>query len=585
MLEARLSAHVGTGAGAGLGAGEGGERGGVGGWEGRWALGAAAAAAVGAGLAAWASGHAPLAFDALRARGAVLRADAGAAPCDAHPASAAPGYASRREDLPEYTAADVSTHSEPKSGVWVSYGQGVYDITEFAKGHPGGSEKIMLAAGGALEPFWALFAEPHGKLATLQLLETLRIGNLRQDAAAAAAIADIDDPYAEDPPRHPALVVQSPKPFNAESPAATLADARITPIPLFFIRHHMPVPLVDEKDYVLSVGDTRAGASSGTLELSLDDLKKFPKVEVEATMQCTGNRRSSANEVKPTKGINWGVGAISNAVWGGARLRDVLEAAGIDVEALATGEGEAHVRFEGMDLDPSGDPYGSSVPARRALRDGSAVLAYEMNGEPMPRDHGAPVRVIVPGVTGARSVKWVASLEVADEESESFWQRQDYKIYPPNTSFDNLAQGAKHAIPIQDTPLQSAITSPVPGATVSPRDGEVACAGYAFAGGGRGILRVDVSFDGENWTQAELDRPQKSAGRTYAWTLWKASVPIPESAQRAAGGEATPLRLRVRALDDEHNTQPSTAADVWNMRGLLTNSWHSIDLVLPGKGG
>lgn len=390
--------------------------------------------------------------------------------------------------------------------------------------------------------------------------------------------------------RHPALVVHSSKPFNAESPRSVLADAAATPTPLFFVRHHMPVPEVDEVEYELEVRDGRAAGKAGgsdedrTIKLSLERLRAdFPKVEVAATLQCTGNRRSSSNEHAPTKGINWGVGAISNAVWGGARLRDVLEAAGYDVEAMARAEGgEVHVRFEGLDTDAAGDPYGSSVPASRLLRDGSPVLAYEMNGEPLPRDHGAPVRMVVPGVTGARSVKWLGAIEVADEESTSFWQRQDYKIYPPGTTFANKKDKEEHAIPIQDTPVQSAITTPTPGTRLGARAESVPCVGYAFSGGGRGILRVDLSADGgETWTQAVLQRPEMLEGRTYAWTLWHVDVPLPvEARARAAEGQEEKVEVLVRAIDDEHNMQPKDTGDVWNMRGLLTTSWHGVDIVL-----
>ena len=476
-----------------------------------------------------------------------------------------------RRDLPTYTAADVAAHNAPEHGVWVSYQQGVYDISSFAKQHPGGPSKIMLAAGGALEPFWALYAGPHAKPETLKQLERLRIGNLRQDAAARAA-ANVDDPYAADPPRHPALVRHSTKPFNAETPPAVLADVLVTPASLFYVRHHMPVPEVDEGDYELEIRDGRGGsAAPTTLKLSLDELRtKFPKAEVEATLQCTGNRRSSANEHAPTKGINWDVGAISNAVWGGARLRDVLAAAGYDVDALARAEGgvETHIRFEGLDADASGEPYGSSVPASRLLQDDSVLLAYEMNGEPLPRDHGAPVRMVVPGVTGARSVKWLGAIEVSTDESLSFWQRDDYKIYPPGTTQETKKDMEQHAIPIQDTPVQSAITS------AHVVDGAVACQGYAFSGGGRGILRVDLSVDGgATWTQAELRRPEPHAsGRTYAWTLWSAKVPLP------AGRTAETARVMVRAIDDEYNMQPASTAHCWNFRGLLTNSWHAVEV-------
>ncbi|XP_016160412.1 PREDICTED: sulfite oxidase, mitochondrial, partial [Ficedula albicollis] len=216
-------------------------------------------------------------------------------------------------------------------------------------------------------------------------------------------------PFAGDPPRHPALRVNSLKPFNAEPPPELLTQSFLTPNELFFTRNHLPVPAVDPGSYRLRV----EGPGGRSLSLSLAELRqRFPKHEVIATLQCAGNRRSEMSRVRPVKGLAWDIGAISTARWGGARLRDVLLAAGLGDK---TGDdGEWHVCFEGLDADASGTPYGASIPLKRALSaEAEVLLAYEMNGQELPRDHGFPVRVLVPGVVGARNWGRGAHLEPA----------------------------------------------------------------------------------------------------------------------------------------------------------------------------
>ena len=138
---------------------------------------------------------------------------------------------------------------------------------------------------------------------------------------------DLDDPYANEPERPPVFQVNSQKPFNAEPPLSLLIDKQDTPNDIFFVRNHLPVPVVDPREYVLEV--TGEGTDK-TLHISLDDLKtRFPKQTLRAVIQCAGNRRSELTCVKPLKGLGWGDGAISNAEWGGVYLRDIFKQAGL----------------------------------------------------------------------------------------------------------------------------------------------------------------------------------------------------------------------------------------------------------------
>ena len=210
--------------------------------------------------------------------------------------------------------------------------------------------------------------------------------------------------------------------------------------------------------------------------------------------------------------------------------------------------------------------------------DGDVLLAYEMNGETLPRDHGYPLRVVVPGVAGARNAKWLARIRVRETESDGFWQREDYKLFAPSSSPETVDYAKAPAI--QETPVQSAITEPASGSDVDADDEVITVRGYAFSGGGRGIDRVDVTIDGgRTWRVAELDRGAgivRRLNRNWAWTLWEVDVPI--SAESSGS-----LVIACRAVDSANNTQPEKGEHVWNFRGLLNNSWHRVEVNVKGS--
>ena len=192
-----------------------------------------------------------------------------------------------------------------------------------------------------------------------------------------------------------------------------------------FVRSHLPVPDIDPKEYRLEV----EGVGCKNISLSLDDLKKLPKVtlltnhssvftnvdqsqvSIVASVQCGGNRRLEMKSRRTLKGLDWRGGAIGNGQWTGVRLTDVLALAGFDEDKSP---GARHVIFEGLDVDPSNDHFNASIPIEKAADPrGDVILAYEMNGEQLSRDHGYPIRVIVPGVVGVRNVKWLGRIEVS----------------------------------------------------------------------------------------------------------------------------------------------------------------------------
>ncbi|XP_038072396.1 sulfite oxidase-like [Patiria miniata] len=461
--------------------------------------------------------------------------------------------------LPEYSQEEVAKHKTPDKGIWMTYKNGVYDVTSFMKAHPGGG-KIWLAAGGSLEPFWALYAV-HKSDEVFEILEEYRIGNY-QDADKIKH-KDLSDPFANDPYRHPALRVNSEKPFNAEPPPSLLVDSFVTPNELFFVRNHLPVPQCDMQNFKLRV----EVPGKKTINLSMDNLKKnFKEHTIMATMQCAGNRRSQMSGYKTVKGLSWRYGAISTAEWTGVKLRDLLLQAGLTEEDEAK---FAHIQFEGLDKDASGGHYGSSIPFSVAMNPFRDVLvAYKMNGTDIPADHGCPLRVIIPGNIGARSVKWLYKIVASDQESPSHWQQNDYKSFNPSVDFGQLDY--KTAPAIQEYPVQSAICTPRDGSKVDVDEEKVTIKGYAWSGGGRGILRVDVSVDGgKEWHVAELQDAGQKISRVWAWTLWEAEIPIPKD----HGGK---LDICCKAIDSSHNVQPDTMKGIWNVRGLLNTAWHRI---------
>jgi len=480
-----------------------------------------------------------------------------------------------RPDLPTYSMDEVKKHKTPESRIWVVYEHGVYDITEFVEIHPGGSKRIMLAAGGSIAPFWKLYAQ-HKEQFVYQLLEQHRIGNLSEKDASQekAKSANISDPYANEPERHPSLIVRSKQPFTAEPPLELLAESMITPTDLFYKRHHLPVPRIDLDTYKVEVNTSlhQDKKPKHELSLSLDDIKhKYPKHTVMAAIQCAGNRRDEMTAIKPVKGGKWDAGAISNATWSGALLSDVL-AALPDIEILKKNMHNLHIEFVGLDQDPaSATKYGASIPLEMALDPKNQVmLAYEMNGEQITLDHGFPIRAVVPGVVGARNVKWLCQINITGKESDSHWQQNDYKGFNPNVDWDTVDFSKSPAI--QELPVNSVICVPPPGTKITTDDKEVEVKGYAWSGGGRGIVRVDVSGDGgKTWSEAELQTPDQPRNHVYGWTLWKAKVKVD-----ASSGDA--VELVCKAVDSSYNCQPESVSPIWNLRGVLNNAWHRVHI-------
>ena len=183
---------------------------------------------------------------------------------------------------PVYSRSDIKKHSTKDAGVWITYGNGVYDITKFIVNHPGGQEKILLASGGAVEPFWKIYQQHYNSKLAPNALMPLLIGYLHpDDFAAETAEQEIssDDPYSSDPAVSPIQIFHQKKPINSESPSTLLSDTWVTPKEIWFNRNHHPVPQIIAEDYRLSISGP--GVKGNKVELTLEDLKtKFKKHKV-----------------------------------------------------------------------------------------------------------------------------------------------------------------------------------------------------------------------------------------------------------------------------------------------------------------
>ncbi|OMO85348.1 hypothetical protein CCACVL1_10241 [Corchorus capsularis] len=390
--------------------------------------------------------------------------------------------------------------------------------------------------------------------------------------------------YSQEPPRHPCLQINAKasfsfsiigfyllEPFNAEPPRSALVSSYVTPVDLFYKRNHGPIPVVDDIErYCVDL----VGLIETPKKLYMKDIRALPKYNVTATLQCAGNRRTAMSKTRKVRGVGWDVSAIGNGVWGGAKLADVLEIIGIPKLTSSTQSGGKHVEFVSIDKckEENGGPYKASIPLSQATNpEADVLLAYEMNGEPLNRDHGYPLRVIVPGVIGARSVKWLDSINIIAEVCQGFFMQKDYKMFPPSVDWDNINWSTRR--PQMDFPVQSVICSLEDVQSIKP--GKVTIRGYAASGGGRGIERVDVSVDGGK-TWIEASRFQKTgmpyiaddmSSDKWAWVLFEVTVDISHNTEIVA-----------KAVDTAANVQPEKVQDIWNLRGILNTSWHRVQV-------
>ncbi|EPT05357.1 hypothetical protein FOMPIDRAFT_1156176 [Fomitopsis schrenkii] len=358
-------------------------------------------------------------------------------------------------------------------------------------------------------------------------------------------------------------------PYNGETPRNVLMEGKLTDNKYHFVRNHGGVPDIEEDAFELEIG----GLVNKPVKLSMKELKdasRFPQVEITVTLQCSGTRRIEQIQEYPGDGdelINapWGEGAIGTAVYRGVPLKKLLKIAcgGLQPEGK-------HLEFIGADTYfKKGHVfnYAVSVPARKVRNQGGeeVIIAWEMNGKPLPKIHGFPLRAVVTGVIGARSAKWLYKINALAEPSLGPVQSQEYIHYTSQIGKQNVMYS--NGFSIQNMPVSSAIIFPQDKEVII-HDGKIELSGWAYSGGGNWPERVEVSPDGGHvWYQ--VDPANLTEKHYHAWRLWKTAVPVD-----AEGW----VEFCVRTWDSSCNTEPTFVRSAWNWDLHVTSSCHRIKL-------
>ena len=339
----------------------------------------------------------------------------------------------------------------------------------------------------------------------------------------------------------PAMIVRSARPEDREMPLEGFLDY-LTPIGRFFVRSHVYTPRIDIDAWRLTVD----GQVETPLALTMADLRRIPSAEIVSVLECAGNGRRFFEP--PVAGLQWGHGAAGNARWRGVRLADVLKRAGVRASAR-------EILFNGADVPIGTMPdFQRSIPLSKAL-DANTLLAFEMNGQALPIEHGFPLRVVVPGWAGDSWIKWVTSITVLDREHDGFWMARAYRR-PIDAVLPGAAVPLERTQPVTSLRVKSVIATPLDGA--SAPGGPLIIRGAAWSGDAGPVTAVDVSVDdGRSWTAATLSRNQRT---DFGWRLW-------EHRWRPTGeGSYT---IRARARDAAGSVQP--LEQQWNPSGYLWN--------------
>jgi DMSO/TMAO reductase YedYZ molybdopterin-dependent catalytic subunit len=350
------------------------------------------------------------------------------------------------------------------------------------------------------------------------------------------------------------LTLLGDRPVNAETPAHLLDDP-ITPTDRHFIRNNGQLPFeMDPETWTLTVD----GFVDNPMTMTIAELRENFEVVTQALhIECGGNGRAAFDP--PARGNQWTVGAVACSEWTGVRLKDVLEAAGVQDAAVYTGHEGADVHLSG---DPELFPLSRGIPIEKALQDESVLIAFEMNGGPIHPMNGAPLRLVVPGWPGSCSQKWLTRIWVRDQVHDGEKMGgQSYRVpaYPvaPGTDVPD-----EDMVIMEAMPVKSIVTFPANGAETGLGT-EVR--GHAWVGD-RTVERLEVSIDfGATWQDAELDAPVNPG----AWQNWRTDVDFPQAGY---------YEIWARATDSEGVSQPHAIS--WNPRGYLNNTYHRVGVMV-----
>lgn len=350
-----------------------------------------------------------------------------------------------------------------------------------------------------------------------------------------------------------AVKVLTERPLTA-SPTAEFLHDEVTPTNRLFIRNNLLTPELDASAHRLRL----TGLVDKPLDLSLEELKaRFPNVTVQGMLECAGAGRTAYNPVP--RGTPWpATGGMGCPRWTGVRLRDLLAAAGVKTNAV-------HVAFFGADFGEvkTAPPVVRSIPIAKAT-EANTLIAWAVNGEPLPPVHGFPLRALVPGWAGSASIKWLVGIEVLDAPFKGTYMDDSYRM--PAHPVAPGSRMPKETVYAEAWPVKSIITSHAPGATLELGKPTV-IAGKAWAGD-NDISRVEISLDeGVTWQRCKITKPKDR----YAWRLFTL--------------DWTPRRrgyvtILSRATDDKGNTQPIISA--WNPLGYYWNGYHRLGVSVEG---
>ncbi|KAI0969643.1 sulfite oxidase [Xylaria arbuscula] len=371
-------------------------------------------------------------------------------------------------------------------------------------------------------------------------------------------------------------------PYNGEPPKRLVTEHAITPNPLHFIRNHGGIPIINPASWFLRL----EGLVREPKKLSLADLQdesRFPRMERLVTIQCSGTRRIEQISLYAGEGdemINapWAEGAIGTARYVGVSLKKVIKHCGGLIG------GAKHLELVGADTYFKMDEvmnYAVSVPYSK-VRAHEVMLVWEMNGQPLPKIHGAPIRAVVMGYIGARSVKWLYRITAIREPTKAPVQSREYLYFNQQVGKHN--QRWTDGIQIQEMPVSSAIMSPW-NKQVVIHEGKISVKGWAYSGGGRWPERVEVSADGGfSWYAVPVGN--LSPKYKFAWRTWKMDIPCDVEGW---------IELVVRCWDNSlsksiptiawalGHTQPIEVRNAWNWGLHVTSSAHRVRIYSVNK--
>ena len=325
------------------------------------------------------------------------------------------------------------------------------------------------------------------------------------------------------------MITREKEPPNLEMPFGAL-EGLVTPTERFYVRCHFPIPKIDEREWRLKV----EGRVARAFEMTMDELREMPAHTIMATIECAGNSRVFL--VPKVKGVQWELGAVGNAEWTGVRLRDVLERARISDSAH-------EIIFEGADNGtiaelprPAGKVhFARSVPVEKAMDD--VLLAFAMNGKPLPAAHGFPLRAIVPGWYGMASVKWLQRLIVTDRPFNGYYQSIDYAYWKREENVPVL-------VPLAEMQVKAEIARPGNNEIVSANS-KYHVRGAAWTAAAV-VTKVGISCDGgKSWSEATLN----GDATENAWRLWEFEWKTPAPGKYTLMARATDSRGRVQPME------------------------------------